>query len=139
MSERQAVCMTCGHPATDDPFRNRLANGRVCPGCRDRVLEATPAPLPWQPAVSEEERASDETGFDLPSDGWTAESSDIFDHLPGEPPDGPIGAYPPARARSIVATIDSGSGDGRRVVRFRLTVSTSPVRSTSPSGRRVTS
>ena len=29
-----------------DPFANRLANGEACPTCRERILDAAPAPLP---------------------------------------------------------------------------------------------
>jgi hypothetical protein len=94
MSERPPVCLTCGKPTSADPLQNLLADGRPCPACRDRLLESLPAPLPrpFVEVVEEEEGPSEAPGYELPSDGWTADSSGLFDHLPGEPPDGPIGA-----------------------------------------------
>jgi hypothetical protein len=40
------LCFTCGLPSTSTLQFNRLLNGQVCPACRDRLLDAIPAPLP---------------------------------------------------------------------------------------------
>ena len=40
------VCITCGLPTGVPAQLNRLSNGKVCPACRDRVLEEIPPPFP---------------------------------------------------------------------------------------------
>lgn len=39
-------CFTCGEPAGDPPVLNRLSDGRPCPACAERALEALPSLLP---------------------------------------------------------------------------------------------
>jgi hypothetical protein len=43
---RDPVCIACGQPTGPLPRLNRLPDGRTCSSCRDRILEAIPAPLP---------------------------------------------------------------------------------------------
>jgi DNA-directed RNA polymerase subunit RPC12/RpoP len=45
----QPVCFTCGLEVGEPYQLNRLANGRVCPTCRDRVLDSLPPVLPGTP------------------------------------------------------------------------------------------
>ena len=40
------TCFTCGHRLPENPFENRLADGKACPTCRDRLLDGAPALLP---------------------------------------------------------------------------------------------
>lgn len=42
---RDTLCFTCGLPFGSTRL-NHLANGEVCPSCRDRLLDALPAPFP---------------------------------------------------------------------------------------------
>lgn len=42
MSEREVVCFHCTQPIGDPPRLNELADGQVCPACRDRLLEELP-------------------------------------------------------------------------------------------------
>ena len=46
MSDRHAVCFTCGHSVATNPFENRLEDGRACPTCRDRLLDEVAGALP---------------------------------------------------------------------------------------------
>jgi len=39
-------CIGCGRPPRDDLRWNLLADGRPCPACRERLLDAVAAPLP---------------------------------------------------------------------------------------------
>jgi hypothetical protein len=43
------VCITCGLPTGVPAQLNRLSNGKLCPTCRDRVLDEIPAPFPSHP------------------------------------------------------------------------------------------
>ena len=61
MSDRNAVCFTCGHSVATNPFENRLEDGRACPTCRDRLLEEVSAALPTsQPESSVEDQEPQE-------------------------------------------------------------------------------
>lgn len=40
------LCFTCGLVVGDPPRLNRLPEGKVCPACRDRVLDSLPPLLP---------------------------------------------------------------------------------------------
>jgi len=42
-------CFTCGEPTADPRALNRLSDGRVCPACAERALEAQPSLLPRAP------------------------------------------------------------------------------------------
>jgi len=54
MTESQgSLCFTCGQPSGPEPRLNSLANGRVCPTCRDRLLESLPSILPSEAEVEE--------------------------------------------------------------------------------------
>lgn len=44
--QRAAVCFTCGQPSGDILRLNYLPSGKVCPACRDRLLEGIPGALP---------------------------------------------------------------------------------------------
>jgi hypothetical protein len=46
----EPLCFTCGLPVGDPLRLNHLASGQVCPSCRDRLLDALPAPFPMRPA-----------------------------------------------------------------------------------------
>jgi hypothetical protein len=39
-------CIHCGHSTEQDGRLNRLADGRVCPSCRERLLDSLPPLLP---------------------------------------------------------------------------------------------
>lgn len=43
---RDPVCIACGRPTGPRPKLNRLPDGRICPTCRDRILEKLPPVLP---------------------------------------------------------------------------------------------
>jgi hypothetical protein len=43
---REPVCFACGSPTGPLPRLNRLPDGRVCPTCRDRLLDLVPPALP---------------------------------------------------------------------------------------------
>jgi hypothetical protein len=48
------LCFTCGQAEAQPPRLNRTEDGRVCPTCRDRLLESLPPVLPsTRPAESE--------------------------------------------------------------------------------------
>jgi DNA-directed RNA polymerase subunit RPC12/RpoP len=48
------VCFQCGHPVGDPPQLHRLADGRRCPACRERALDAIPPALPAErPALDD--------------------------------------------------------------------------------------
>lgn len=54
---REPVCIACGSPTGPLPRLNHLPDGRVCPSCRDRLLDSLPGALPSQkeePAALEE-------------------------------------------------------------------------------------
>ena len=40
------MCFTCGQPTGPMPRLNLLSDGKVCPSCRDRVLDSLPPALP---------------------------------------------------------------------------------------------
>jgi len=42
-------CFTCSAPAADASALNRLPDGRICPACAERALEAQPSLLPRAP------------------------------------------------------------------------------------------
>jgi len=64
MSDAPAtLCFTCGQPAGDPPVLNSLSDGRRCPTCRDRVLEALPPALPREQAVEPETAEEPELDF----------------------------------------------------------------------------
>ncbi|HEX6862502.1 MAG TPA: hypothetical protein VF414_06800 [Thermoanaerobaculia bacterium] len=48
---RDPVCIACSQPTGPGPRLNRLPDGRVCPSCRERLLDTLP---PILPAESEE-------------------------------------------------------------------------------------
>ena len=41
-----SICIQCGHSTDQTQRLNRLADGRVCSICRDRLLEHLPPMLP---------------------------------------------------------------------------------------------
>lgn len=41
----ETLCFQCGLPAGEMRL-NHLPNGKVCPTCRDRLLDSLPAPFP---------------------------------------------------------------------------------------------
>jgi hypothetical protein len=43
---REPVCFACGSPTGPFPRLNHLPDGRVCPTCRDRLLDSLPPVLP---------------------------------------------------------------------------------------------
>lgn len=43
---REPVCFACGCPTGPLPRLNRLLDGRVCPTCRERLLDSLPPVLP---------------------------------------------------------------------------------------------
>ena len=43
---RDPVCISCGQATGPGPRLNRFADGRPCPACRDRILDALPPALP---------------------------------------------------------------------------------------------
>lgn len=45
-NRRDTLCFTCGLPSGDPLRLNHLPSGEVCPNCRDRLLDALPAPFP---------------------------------------------------------------------------------------------
>ena len=49
------VCFQCGQSVGDPPQLNRLPDGRRCPACRDRALDAIPPALPTEQPVPEEQ------------------------------------------------------------------------------------
>lgn len=65
---RDPVCISCGCPTGPGPRLNRLADGRTCPTCRDRLLDTLPPILPSTVGeLSFEEWAEDEdSGDDYP-------------------------------------------------------------------------
>jgi hypothetical protein len=64
---RDPVCIGCGLPTGPGPRLNRLADGRTCPSCRDRLLETLPPVLPSAAVeLSFEEWADDDEGDDYP-------------------------------------------------------------------------
>jgi hypothetical protein len=54
---REPVCFACGCPTGPLPRLNHLPNGRVCPTCRDRLLDSLPPVLPAPELAHEEEWA----------------------------------------------------------------------------------
>ena len=56
----EPICFTCGLPSGSNARLNHLPNGQVCPSCRDRLLEALPAPFPVALAREDEEVESGE-------------------------------------------------------------------------------
>ncbi|MCK6446553.1 MAG: hypothetical protein L6Q99_09195 [Planctomycetes bacterium] len=40
------ICIQCGHATRSTDRLNRLADGKVCPACRERVLAELPPALP---------------------------------------------------------------------------------------------
>jgi len=48
-------CFTCGEPAAGRRVINRLSDGRFCPACAERTLDALPSLLP---RVAEEQPES---------------------------------------------------------------------------------
>lgn len=46
---RDPVCIACGQPTGPRPRLNRLSDGRICPSCRDRLLDDLPPILPSPP------------------------------------------------------------------------------------------
>lgn len=59
MSKNEPVCFTCGLVVASSPFANRLADGRACPTCRDRLLDEAPALLPCYEVREAEELVAD--------------------------------------------------------------------------------
>lgn len=51
MSESDVLCFHCGLPVGDPPRLNEMADGEVCPVCRDRLLEELP-PIVHSPTVT---------------------------------------------------------------------------------------
>jgi hypothetical protein len=43
---REPVCIACGCPTGPLPRLNRLPDGRICPTCRERLLDSLPPVLP---------------------------------------------------------------------------------------------
>lgn len=69
---QDTLCIGCGLPAGNPPRLNRLDDGRVCPTCRDRLLESLPPALPGLGRAAREEEALgpyDDSGYsgDVPS------------------------------------------------------------------------
>ena len=77
----EIVCFTCGQDAGEPPRLNRLESGKLCPACRERVLEALPPALP-----QEEPRPASEA----PASGARTAEPYLFD--PDEFDPGPRGA-----------------------------------------------
>ncbi len=46
MSDREPVCFTCGHRTDTEKLGNRLPDGKPCPSCFERVLDAQAPLLP---------------------------------------------------------------------------------------------
>jgi hypothetical protein len=44
--DKAPVCFCCALPVEDPPVLNRLADGRPCAVCADRLLESLPPALP---------------------------------------------------------------------------------------------
>lgn len=57
-SRAKTRCIQCGQDVGEPPALNRLPDGRPCPSCVERMLEAVPAALPSRapaPAPMEDE------------------------------------------------------------------------------------
>lgn len=67
---RPSVCIGCGQATGPLPRLNRLPDGKVCPTCRDRLLETLPPVLPAAPVELSLEDWSDDTGGDEPPDDY---------------------------------------------------------------------
>ena len=52
---REPLCFTCGQPTGPFPRLNQLSDGKVCPSCRDRLLDHLPPALPGFGRVRHEE------------------------------------------------------------------------------------
>jgi hypothetical protein len=64
-------CIHCGHSTEQEGRLNRLADGRVCPSCRERLLESLPPLLPrfgyeHEALPAQHLAAHDEAGPDAP-------------------------------------------------------------------------
>jgi len=46
MVDATPICIHCGNTTEQEGRLNRLADGRVCPSCRDRLLDTLPPLLP---------------------------------------------------------------------------------------------
>jgi len=46
MSDRDPVCFTCGNSSAKESLGNRMADGRPCKTCFERILDAQPPLLP---------------------------------------------------------------------------------------------
>ena len=94
MTDRETVCFHCGHSVANSLLDNRLANGRACSVCRDRLLDQVPAALPMT-------READAPEFDPAADeAFSDGGKTTWGHLAGaralarfeDDDDGPIGA-----------------------------------------------
>jgi hypothetical protein len=76
MSDREPVCITCGHSTATDTIGNKMADGTPCSSCFERVLDAQPPLLPnfsfdfeWVPEVEFGEEMSILVEFEEDDDG----------------------------------------------------------------------
>jgi hypothetical protein len=66
----EPVCFACGQSTGQRPRLNRLTDGRVCPACRDRLMDSLPPLLPSHLA-------------EVSLEGWEDEEEDSEDYSPG--------------------------------------------------------
>lgn len=89
----ETLCFQCGQPAGNPLRLNHMPNGTVCSVCRDRLLDALPAPFPApvsreesHPAVTSEAAVSEESDVTEPAQGEEASERPTLRAVP--PPDG---------------------------------------------------
>lgn len=58
------ICIHCGLSAGSPPRLNRLEDGRLCPACAERLLDALPPLLPASEDLAQALSDGDEAGDD---------------------------------------------------------------------------
>ena len=67
--ESRSICFQCGQSAADGTRFNRLADGRPCPTCAERLLMSLPPLLPnYDSALDLEVEKSDPSEVDIDQD-----------------------------------------------------------------------